>query len=387
MTGAMRVGLANRRCHEADRRDKSVQPVGPMLNTTNAKRLIERILASKCEVVKLGVDVHARDVVVCLQLDGALPERPQKMTAEQLVGLARRLVAAGCRVYVCQEAGPCGYGLHRHLLTAGAASYVVVPTALADGRRQKTDGLDATALTDRLDRYVRGNTKAFSVVRVPTPAQEQDRVRSRLRDQLQRSRHQWATRGRSLLLAQGHHVTGPWWHPRAWETLRADLPVWLVSELEVMRSVLASLDTQEKARRAELVAAAPQALPKAVGALTWVQLQREICEWSRFKNRRQVASYTGLCPGGYQTGGTQRDGHINRHGNPRVRHLLIELVWRLVRWQPGYPPIRRLVAGLAQGAARRKLAVAAARRLAIDLWRLATGQTTAEQLRLLVPAA
>jgi hypothetical protein len=67
--------------------------------------------------------------------------------------------------------------------------------------------------------------------------------------------------------------------------------------------------------------------------------------------------------------------------------LLIELVWRLVRWQPGYPPIRRLVEGLAQGAARRKLAVAAARRLAIDLWRLATGQTTAEQLRLLVPAA
>ena len=66
-----------------------------MLNTTNAKRLIERILASKCEVVKLGVDVHARDVVVCLQLDGALPERPQKMAAEQLVGLARRLVAAG----------------------------------------------------------------------------------------------------------------------------------------------------------------------------------------------------------------------------------------------------------------------------------------------------
>ena len=38
--------------------------------------------------------------------------------------------------------------------------------------------LDALALTDRLDRYVRGNTKAFSVVTVPTPAQEQARGRA-----------------------------------------------------------------------------------------------------------------------------------------------------------------------------------------------------------------
>jgi transposase len=357
-----------------------------MLNTTNAKRLIERILASKCEVVKLGVDVHARDVVVCVQLDGALPERPQKMTAEHLVGLARGLVAAGCRVYVCQEAGPCGYGLHRQLLTVGAVSYVVVPTALADGRQQKTDGLDATALTDKLERYVRGNTKAFTVVTVPTTEQEQDRARSRLRDQLKQSGQQWAARGRSLLLAQGHHVTGPWWRLARWETLRQELAGWLVTELEIMRTVLLSLETQEQARRAELTAAAPRQLPKAIGALTWVMLAREICDWKRFQNRRQVASYTGLCPGGYQSGGTQRDGHINRHGNPRVRHLLVELVWRLVRWQPGYPPVRKLVEGVARGAARRKLAVAAARRLAIDLWRLATGKTTADKLHLVLPA-
>jgi len=70
-----------------------------------------------------------------------------------------------------------------------------------------------------------------------------------------------------------------------------------------------------------------------------------------------------------------------------VRALLIELVWRLARWQPDYPPVRVLVAGVARGAARRKWAVAAARRLAVDLWRLATGQTTPEKLHLIVPAA
>jgi transposase len=233
---------------------------------------------------------------------------------------------------------------------------------------------------------VRGNRTAFSVVAVPTAQQEQARAQGRLREQLQRSRHQWEARGRSLLLAQGHHVRGPWWRPRRWEALRSDLPAWLVTELEVMRTVLLNLDAQERARRRTLEAAAPKQLPQAVGALTWVLLAREIRDWTRFKNRRQVASYTGLCPGGYQSGTTVRDGPINRHGNPRVRHWLIELVWRLVRWQPDYPPVRKLVEGVARGAVRRKLAVAAARRLAIDLWRLATQQTTAEKLHLCVPA-
>lgn len=358
-----------------------------MVTTTNIRKLNDRILASKCETVKIGADVHARDIVACVQLDGALPERPVKLTAEQLIGLVAGLIKAGRTVHVCQEAGPCGYVLHRRLLAAGAKSLVVVPTALADGRQQKTDGLDATALVDKLDRYLRGNTKAFTTITVPNPQQEQDRAASRLRNQLQRGRQQWETRGRGLLLAQGHHVRGQWWRPARWEALRPELPAWLATQLEVLRTIITGLDTEEKAARERLEAAAPKALPKAVGALTWVQLAREICDWRRFKNRRQVASYTGLCPGGYQSGGTQRDGHINRHGNPVVRHLLIELTWRLVRWQPDYPPIRRLLESGAKGAARRKLAVATARKLAVDLWRLATKQTTPETLHLLVPTA
>ena len=64
---------------------------------------------------------------------------------------------------------------------------------------------------------------------------------------------------------------------------------------------------------------------------------------------------------------------------------MIELVWRMMRWQPDYPPVKALVAGIVRGAARRKLAVAAARKLAVDLWRLATHQTTPENLKLIVP--
>ncbi len=357
-----------------------------MNKSTNTKKLLNRLVETKAETIKLGMDLHARDVVVCPQLDGALAQRPQKMTPAELVILARGLIAAGMKVYSCYEAGPCGYGLHRALVAAGAVNYVVVAEALSDGRGQKTDNLDATELADRLDRYVRGNTKAFTVVTVPTPEQEQLREEGRLRDQLKGTRHEWEARGRSLLLCHGHHVTGTWWIERRWTELKLTLPAWLVQELEVMRVVLTAVDTQEKARRKTLEDTAPKNLPKAVGALTWVLLDREICAWDRFKNRRQVSSYTGLCPGVHQSGGRKRDGCINRHGNPRVRALLIELVWRLSRWQPDYPPVRALVAGIARGAARRKCAVAAARKLAVDLWRLATGQTTPAKLQLIVPA-
>jgi transposase len=307
------------------------------------------------------------------------------MTSTEVVALVRGQVQAGRKVYGCYEAGPCGYGLHRALLEAGAVSYVVVPEVLSKGRKQKTDKLDATALADQLDRYVRGNPKAFSVVTVPTPAQEQARAEGRLRDQLKRTRHEWEARGRSLLLTHGQHVSGRWWRERRWNELQSTLSAWLVQELEVMRRVIAKLDAEEKVRRKSLEAAAPKNLPKAIGALTWVLLGREICNWARFKNRRQVSSYTGLCPGIHQSGLRHRGGAINRYGNPRVRALLLELVWRLARWQPDYKPVRALIAGIARGAARRKCAVAAARRLAVDLWRLATGQTTAEKLNLIVP--
>lgn len=358
-------------------------------NKTNEKKLVEEILASKGEEVKLGVDVHARDLVVSVQVEGSLPQRGRTMSREQLLWVVRSLLGAGVKVHVCQECGPCGYVLHRQLAQAGAKSYMVKARDLTDGRGQKTDGLDAVALTDNLDRYTRGHTKAMTVVRAPSEQEEIARAQGRLRDQLRKSRHEWEARGRSVLLTQGHHIKGAWWKPRAWERLLSEhtLAQWLQDELQIMRCVLLELDRQEKARREEIEKHAPADLPKAVGALSWVQLGREICAWERFKNRRQVASYTGLCPGVHQTGATCRSGSINRHGNPRVRHLLIEMVWRLMRWQPDYPPVRKLLESDARGAQRRKLVVAVARRLAIDLWRLATKQTTAQELHLNAPSS
>jgi len=203
-----------------------------------------------------------------------------------------------------------------------------------------------------------------------------------LRAQLVRTRHQHEMRGRSTLLAQGIRVRGPWWRPAAWAKLSPTLPDWLRDVISVWQQLALQADEQERKIRTELEEAAPAALPRGVGSLTWIMLSREILDWSRFKNRRQVASYTGLCPGISQSGERAHYRGINRHGNPMVRHALIELAWRLVRWQPQYPPVRRLLENGLSPRMRRKGIVAAARRLAIDLWRIATRRTTPEKVGL-----
>ena len=67
---------------------------------------------------------------------------------------------------------------------------------------------------------------------------------------------------------------------------------------------------------------------------------------------------------------------------------MIQLAWRVVMFQPGYRGLQRwrevLGPGTAKtsGAARKKAIVALARRLAVDLWRIATGRVKAEELGL-----
>ena len=55
-----------------------------------------------------------------------------------------------------------------------------------------------------------------------------------------------------------------------------------------------------------------------------VVISREICDWQRFKNRRQVSSYTGLCPGEYSSGTKRVTGSVTKHGNGRLRAALVE---------------------------------------------------------------
>lgn len=355
-----------------------------MNKNTNVKDCIVNRASAKIEVIKLGLDVHASQVTVAVQWDGCPVQPAQKIGSEVFMSWIEALQQRhpGVKLYSCYEAGPCGYWLHRKLAELGVTNYVVAPVAL-NGRR-KTDPRDARALCEQLDRYVRGHRRAFSPVAVPRPAQEQERALVRHRQRLLQTLGRCAQQGRSLALLQGLRMRGKWWTPRAWAQWQAVLPAWLAALLSDLQAQAQLVHAQLRAAD-EQIAALGRAKelhpPHGIGVLTWLTLLLEVIDWRRFTNRRQVASYTGLCPGEDSSGERRRELSIDKHGNRRVRRMLIEAAWRLGRWQPQYPPLDRLRAARGRRAAKRAI-VAVARRLAIDLWRLATGQTTAEKIGL-----
>lgn len=352
-------------------------------NNANTQETAFTITSRKAKLIKLGLDIHAESYRVVRQVDNATPQPAQKFTPEKfLVWVAKQLESAQ-EVYSCYEAGPFGYTLHRRLSKLGVHNVVVRPQNWDElGRKVKTDRTDALALVQRLDRYLQGNTKALALITVPSPQQEQDRALSRHREQLQKDRQAHEAQGRSFLLYVGWRLKGAWWRPAAWNTLQRLLEDWQIQILESLRTLILSADQQLNKIQAQLVSQA-QSPAKGFGALSTEILDREVMDWNRFSNRRQVGSLTGMCPGVWASGNKVLRGSITKHGNPRIRRLLMEMSWRVIQFQPQYRPVQKWRQHLARpGAARKKAAVAIGRQLAIDLWRLQTGRTTLEKLNL-----
>jgi transposase len=338
-------------------------------------------------VIKLGIDVHQDFYVVVMQVGGSNPKPPQRFKKEAFVLWAAKLKKRGNQVHAVYEACGFGFTLQRQLSAVGIGCHVVCPQKLDEQhRRVKTDGLDAKALCLKLDRFVQGNRDALAQVRVPTEKEEQLRAIHRQREQLVKARKRMEAQGRSLMVNHGMEPIQQWWKGRAFARLR--VPTWMQELLATSQPILLALEQKIKTLTLQLQNAAEPNPPRGFGALTSVVIDREIGNWQRFSNRRQIGSYTGLCPGEHSSGNTRLQSCVTKHGNPRLRAALVELAWRLVRFQPNYKPIVKWRATLAKGAlatgaARKKAIVAVARQLAVDLWRIRTGRLQAQELGLI----
>lgn len=358
----------------------------------NSKAGLEQA-ASNVEILKLGLDVHAEFIVVVRMLDHSTPQPPQRFTPQKFLEWIPSQIKTAKQVHSCYEAGPFGYVLHRKLTELGVRNYVIQPVCLDERKKGvNNDKTDAMELCTRLDRYVAGNKRALALVRVPTPQEEQKRIHSRQREQLKREIKRVASQGRSVMLTQGLREKGHWWRATRWPKLSPRLPAWLVQRLETFRRVLDVLEKEEALLRDQIEGAAPKDLPKGMGAFTLEAIQREVGNFDRFENRRQVGSYAGLCGGVSSSGQSTRLLSITKHGNQRLRTLLVELAWRMWQWQPQCHAVRGWRDQLSQGgsgkaSARKKAIVAVARQLIIDIWRWRTGRATAEQLGWVAAAA
>lgn len=351
------------------------------LNTSEVRA--DQVASTKLKTIKLGLDVHADTIVVVRILDNSAPQPAQKFTPARFLTWIKTQIPLAEQVHSCYEAGPFGFGLHRDLVGLGVRNLVTQPVCLDELHTGVNhDKSDAKQLVLRLDRYVAGNTHALATVRVPTPEEEQKRIESRQREQLKREVKRVAAQGRSLLLTQGQREKKGWWEQRRWTKLAAQLPAWLVERLECFRRVLATLTAELAAATTALEQAAPAVRPKGLGGLSYEVVEREVGDWKRFTNRRQVGSYTGLCGGVSASGNSHHLLPITKHGNVRLRTALVELAWRLVVWQRDCVLVKKwrhvLDNPKATKAARKKAIVAMARQMAVDLWRWRTGRVPAE---------
>jgi transposase len=166
------------------------------------------------------------------------------------------------------------------------------------------------------------------------------------------------------------------------------VPDWLYELLSPLQSACAALHEEVRRQTKQIEAASTTPLPKGLGALSQQLIEREVGDWRRFQNRRQVSSYLGLCPSENSSGPRQHQGHITKCGNPRLRWALGEAAWRLLRDQPNYRLCKkwraRILDPQTPGGRKKQLVTALARGFGVDWWRLQTGQTTPQKLGLVM---
>lgn len=354
--------------------------------------------APKVKLIKLSADVHRKDFKICRQIGDQNLQPAQVFEPAAAVQWAFKQLASAQRVVFCYEAGFSGFSLARQVQSLGIEPLVICPQRL-DERCKKvtTDRRDARAIGGRLDRYLAGNQEALVPVRIPTELEEDERAVSRQRGQMLKARKQFEAQGRSLLHFKGRACPTGWWRGSEAEWQRTvqteQWPAPLVALLASYRRLALAADLEVSALTAQLESEAAQhlppglsALPAGFGKLSLEILRREVCDYQRFKNRGNVGSFFGLCCAESSSGDQQHQGSITKTGNPRCRHALVELAWRALQFQPDYWLVKkyqpRMAAAKPRSVARKKIIVALARLIGVDLWRLYTGQTTPAKLGL-----
>jgi transposase len=152
----------------------------------------------------------------------------------------------------------------------------------------------------------------------------------------------------------------------------------------VDRRLILNADQELKALTQQVAQAAPAYRPRGMGALSLEEINREVLDYNRFRNRKAAGSYAGLVGGVSDSGDQHSDLPITKAGNIRLRTLLIELAWRMVFYQSQSKLIQNwkhvLLNPKAHRRARKRAIVAVARQLLVDIWRWQSGRVTPAQL-------
>lgn len=285
-----------------------------------------------------GLDVHKDRIAVAVARDGeeVLYVGDFPNTSAGIAKLLKRVSRGGEVINFCYEAGPCGYGLYRHLTSCGHACTVVAPSLIPrkPGQRIKTDRRDALTLA----RLLRAGE--LTSVWVPDAEQEALRDLTRAREDMKAIELKARQRLGAFLLRHGQVFRGKSrWTQAHWrwlETVKFDSPVQqvvLVEYIEAVKRAQRQVATLETQMREALTDWSLRSVAEALMAMRGIRLVAamtilaELGDLTRFDTPSELMAYLGVVPSEHSSGQTRRQGRITRTGNGHVRRILIEAAW------------------------------------------------------------
>src|ERR671910_558557 len=301
------------------------------------------------------------------------------------------------RTVVAYEAGRDGFWLARWLRTRDVEAYVIHPTSVAvsrEHRRAKTDRLDTELLKRAFLGWLRGERRHCSMAAIPTVEEEDARRPNRERQNLVGERTRVVNQMKAILARFGIRTFQPTLR-KAEEKLegvrtaegtplpentRAELRRHL-ARLGVVREQIHAIE-QERLRKLAAAPAGdkgPHAMVRLIGRVLGVgvetadMLVNEILS-RHLRDRRAVARYAGLTGSPEESGRRRRERGLARAGSARVRCGMIQVAWRLLRFQRNSALAQWFHERTTDGRrnTRKTMIVALARKLLIALWRLVT---------------
>ena len=201
-----------------------------------------------------------------------------------------------------------------------------------------------------------------------------------MRDALVRTRTRYVAIFKAFVRREGLRLlSGDAEHTVA-KVLALPLPPHVREELAPLVALWPPLDAEIAAADARLRALATdhpivtrlRTMP-SIGPVTAIAFVASLDDVTRFHSAHQVQAYLGLVPSEYSSGDRRLRGRITKRGDARMRWLLVETAWRILRSpNPELAGLKAWAQQVARRRGKRIAVVALARRVAgilYAMWR------------------
>ena len=323
----------------------------------------------------IGLDLHKRESQLCILTDdGELIER------RIATSRARFTEVLGARppARILLEASTEGEWVARHLESLGHTVIIAdpgfAPMYATRSKRVKTDKRDARTLCDALQ------LGAYRAIHRASDAQRHIRAELAVRDALVRTRTRYVAIIKAFVRREGLRLSSGEAERTAAKLAQLVVPLQTTQQLAPLVALLAPINGEIDAADTRLLAFAKanvvvqrlRSMP-GIGPVTALAFVAALDDVGRFPNAHQVQAYLGLVPSEYSSGDRQLRGRITKRGDARMRWLLVEAAWRILRSpNPELITLKSWAEQIATRRGKRIAVVALARRLAgilYAMWR------------------